>query len=1132
MIWYTLANLSMKVFLKSIRAQLLIVVLVSIIPALGIILYSGFESRREAVKEAEQSAMAVLHGLAAENERVEEGTRQLLMTLAQVPDIQNFDSAGGSRLLEKLLIQNLIYANLFVADARGRVVSSALPSISYNVRHLRYFQDALNTKDFSVDEYAMGPSSTQPVLHLSYPILDSRGRFKGIVAAAIDLTVFGNLYFKARLPQGSILTATDRAGIRLFRYPDADRYVGTADFPEKVAKMTQSPSEGIFTRSSKEGDYLVAYRRFNLRENTVPYLLLSVEIPKKQALAEARRLLRINLALFTIAFSCAVLCALVIGKAAIEKRFNALVDASLKLGKGDLTSRTGLPHEKDELGHLAEVFDDMADKLERKELGRSEAEAALRESEERYRVAIEGSNDGIAIMKGSIHVYVNRRFVEMFGYEDPSEVMEMSNSITVHPDDFELVNDINIRRQKGEAVPKRYEFRGMKKDGTPLYLEASATNTIYKGNPVSLTYLRDVTDRKRAEETLREAEEKYRGIFENAVEGIFQISTDGRYLSVNPSLARMYGYDSPQEMTQASDPIEKQQYVNPADRTALAGLYAGQGFVERFETEVYRKDGGRVWISMNARAVNGPDGNVEYYEGTVEDITMHKRADEVLRDSEETLRALVNATRETLLLIDTDGTVLVANEVVAQRLGTDLMELVGSCIYDHFPPDVAETRKEYYGRVALTGQSLRFTDVMREKLFDQYIYPVFNTKGIVSRIAIFAHDITERARAEEEKAHLESQLRQSQKMEAIGTLAGGIAHDFNNILTAIIGYGSLLQMNMEASDPRRIYADHILASSQKAAALTQSLLAFGRKQVIELKPRKVSEVIGEAEELLKRLLTEDIEFRVIRRDEEMVIKADVTQISQVLMNLVTNARDAMPRGGKLTLETKAATLGSEFIQAHGFGEAGDYALVSVTDTGIGMDRKTREKIFEPFFTTKEVGKGTGLGLSIVYGIVKQHNGYINVTSEAGKGTTFMIYLPTIKTRVKEISGVSKEVKGGEETILVAEDNDEVRRLAREILTSRGYTVIEAKDGEDAVRRFMDHKEEIDLLLLDVVMPRMNGKEAYEAIKKANPGVRVLFTSGYTGDVVLDKGVHDESINFISKPLSPDELLRKVRETLS
>jgi PAS domain S-box-containing protein len=637
----------------------------------------------------------------------------------------------------------------------------------------------------------------------------------------------------------------------------------------------------------------------------------------------------------------------------------------------------------------------------------------------------------------------------------------------------------------------------------------------------------DITDRTQAERKLAQERQNFSSLCENAPFGMNMIDRSGNMTYVNPKFRNMFGYDLP-EIPDGKTWFRK-AFPDPDYRDSAISAWLDDSRENETAARVFTvtcKDGTEKIVSFIAVPLSGGG-----YIVSSEDITERTRSQEILTESEETLRALVNATRETLLLIDTSGTVLVANDVVAERLGMTLGDLVGSCLYDHFPPDVAERRRENYARVASTGKSIRFTDTMREKLFDNYAYPVLSPDGAVTRVAIFAHDITERARAEEEKAHLESQLRQSQKMEAIGTLAGGIAHDFNNILTAIIGYGSLLQMNMEASDPRKIYADHILASSQKAAALTQSLLAFGRKQVIELKARKVSEVIGETEELLKRLLTEDIEFKVIRHDEEMVVKADVTQISQVLMNLVTNARDAMPKGGKLTLEVKAVTLGHEFIQVHGFGEAGDYAVISVTDTGIGMDHKTREKIFEPFFTTKEVGKGTGLGLSIVYGIIKQHNGYISVTSEKGAGTTFVIYLPVIKARTGEASAPKKEIKGGDETILVAEDNEEVRRLAKEILTSRGYTVIEATDGEDAVARFLSHKDRIDLLLLDVVMPRMNGKETYEKIRKMNPRVRVLFTSGYTGDVVLDKGVHDESINFISKPLAPDELLRKVREVL-
>ncbi len=482
-------------------------------------------------------------------------------------------------------------------------------------------------------------------------------------------------------------------------------------------------------------------------------------------------------------------------------------------------------------------------------------------------------------------------------------------------------------------------------------------------------------------------------------------------------------------------------------------------------------------------------------------------------------------------MIDPEGTILVANEVVARRLGGTVESVVGTCQYDYFDPEVAAARKAQYDRVVETGESGHFVDSRMGRVFETYCDPVFDSDGKVSRLVIFAHDITENRRAEEERVRLESQLRQSQKMEAIGTLAGGVAHDFNNILTAITGYGSLLQMKMERHDPKTVYVDQILASSQKAAILTQSLLAFGRKQVMELKPHKINELVRETEKLLKRLLTEDIEFQVVLHEPGVTVRADVTQIDQVLMNLAANARDAMPMGGKFTIETGVATLDTEAAEVRGLDHAGTYAVIHAIDTGTGMDRETREKIFEPFFTTKEVGRGTGLGLSIVYGIVTQHNGHIDVTSEPGLGTRFTIYLPAAEGEVEEARREESPAAGGNETILVAEDNEGVRMLAREILTGAGYRVIEAADGDDAVRRFREHRDEIALLLLDVVMPRRNGKEAYEEICSVRSHVKVLFTSGYTGDVILTKGLDDEALNFISKPLSPNELLRKVRDVL-
>ena len=390
----------------------------------------------------------------------------------------------------------------------------------------------------------------------------------------------------------------------------------------------------------------------------------------------------------------------------------------------------------------------------------------------------------------------------------------------------------------------------------------------------------------------------------------------------------------------------------------------------------------------------------------------------------------------------------------------------------------------------------------------------------------------EHRRAEEEKVALESRLLQAQKMEAIGQLAGGVAHDFNNILTVITGFGTLIKMAADKHEPINVeYLDQILASSQKAANLTQSLLAFGRKQRINLAPHSIDDMIANTGKLLDRLLTEDIELQITPAAQDLIVMADVTQIDQILINLAANARDAMPHGGLLSIRTEVAELDDEFIKTHGYGEQGTYALLSISDTGVGMDRSTKEHIFEPFFTTKEVGKGTGLGLATVYGIVKQHNGYVVVDSEPHRGTTFRIYLPLVDKKRSGETRRSEEVESGAETVLVVEDDEGVRKLTTEILRAHGYTTMEAADGEDAVKVFMENQDEVDLMILDVVMPKKNGKEAYEEIKKTHPNVRVIFTSGYTGEVILDKGIQGETVDFITKPLTPNGLLRKVREVL-
>lgn len=361
-------------------------------------------------------------------------------------------------------------------------------------------------------------------------------------------------------------------------------------------------------------------------------------------------------------------------------------------------------------------------------------------------------------------------------------------------------------------------------------------------------------------------------------------------------------------------------------------------------------------------------------------------------------------------------------------------------------------------------------------------------------------------------------------------------------------------MKMGRDDPLRAHVDQILASSERAAALVRSLLTFSRKQLLSLQPVDINEIIRKVEGLLRRVIGEDIELRVITPPPsaphlnlreglgELIVLADAGQMEQALMNLAANARDAMSDGGLLTIETGLVEFDEEYEKVHGYGKPGMYALISVTDSGCGMDDETRQRIFEPFFTTKEAGKGTGLGLSIVYGIIKQHNGYINCYSEPGKGTTFKIYLPIAAVnsgmRIADISGSdasgTKLALAGTETVLVAEDEGDVRKIVKEVLEEYGYNVIEAVDGEDAINKFMDNKDRIGVVFLDMIMPKMSGEEVYEIIKKIKPEMKALFSSGYPADFLSRRsiaGAAKRELNFIIKPISPTELLKKIRGLL-
>lgn len=511
-----------------------------------------------------------------------------------------------------------------------------------------------------------------------------------------------------------------------------------------------------------------------------------------------------------------------------------------------------------------------------------------------------------------------------------------------------------------------------------------------------------------------------------------------------------------------------------------------------------------------------------------DELEARQRAEANLLLQSAALQAAANA----IVITDPNGSIEWVNPAFTLLTGYSAEESIGKNSRELVKSDVHDNAfyKQLWDTI-LSGNVWRGEMMNRRKAGTLYpegqiITPMKDGNGKIIHFIAIKQDLTEQRK-------LESQLRHAQRMESVGTLAGGVAHDFNNILAVIFGYGSLALMQMTANDPHRHYIQNMLEASDRAAHLTKELLLFSRKQVLERKPENLNLVVVRSEKFLKRVIGDDIVIKATTHGAELPVLADAYQLEQVLMNLATNARDSMPHGGTVTIATEEVYLDGGGAVVNGHCKPGCYALLTVSDTGEGMDEETQQRIFEPFFTTKEAGKGTGLGLAVVYGIIEQHDGHINVYSEPGQGTTFRVYLPLIAPgAVGDVNkGLGKAPARGTETILLAEDNDLVRDMATAVLTEFGYTVIEATDGADAVKKFREHADSIQLLLFDIIMPIMNGKDASDEIRKMKPEIKTIFTSGYAPDIVLEKLPGGAGIEIISKPMSTTELLLKVRSVL-
>jgi len=565
---------------------------------------------------------------------------------------------------------------------------------------------------------------------------------------------------------------------------------------------------------------------------------------------------------------------------------------------------------------------------------------------------------------------------------------------------------------------------------------------------------------------------------------------------------------------------------------ALAAIKSAIHGVKEFNTEyrVVQPDGAVKYIKADGIVIRDMGGKALRMIGINRDVSEQKRSIKALVAAETRYRNLLESVQLVAVMLDCDGAITFCNNYFAGLTGWSRHELVGRNFFDLFIPDDVRARaKSVYGSY-IERKTLRHYEgaiVTRNGARRLIVWNnvfLWDAEGNITGVASIGTDVSEHR-------HLEEQLRQSQKMEAIGTLAGGIAHDFNNILTVIAGYAYLA---MEALDGKsKPMAAEIISSVNRAEEMTKSLLSFSRKQTLALAPADLNGIIRGLSRSLSRLIREDIEIRIELSDEQLPSMVDTGQIEQVIMNLTVNARDAMPAGGMLVISTNEVVIAGEDVGMVTVVKPGRYGLVAVTDNGLGMDRKTQERIFEPFFTTKTVGRGTGLGLSMVYGAIDKHGGYITVYSEPGQGTTFKIYLPLLDVPLQNASPEDDEaLPMGDETILLVEDDKTIRHMTRALLERSGYRVLMAVDGEDALSVFRDNQDAIRLIVTDVIMPRKNGREAVEEINKIRSGIPVIFMSGYSADILTRRGIAEDSVNYLSKPLKPMVLLKKIRSLLA
>ncbi len=1101
------ARFSLKQFLI---AALVILPIVMV----GVVVFTAHQTIKLVSQDIAHRNLMLAQAMANQVNTLLERSQDLLQEIKS--DLSEWRVVTRSRvnryLSAKVKENSSYFTEILILDARGLVVHAGPhPDLYLNTdfsQHPLFLRVKQTHKPYWSSTF-ISAHSGRPTMSISLPLGD------GVMVGYLDLDNLQDTVKQLNLGSKGYAAVVDQKGLPLAHSQGrvVAQMLNLGDIPV-VARALQG-QRGTFNFEYQGRRWLGSVARIR----QTGWLVVIVQ-SQAAAFSQVRRLTQITW--MGIAFlGLMVLLAALWGFRKVEHPLAVLVANARRAASGDyqFAPPRGMFRE---VAELSSAFQAMIEAVESRE-------QELRRSRQNLRALVESSNDAIITLDSQRRIAsCNRAFLELFGFSRRELVGEPIGLIHPDPESYRRFGE-TVYPQVHQEGSWRGEWRYRKKSGEEIFTESAIAVLRLPGEDIEgyVAIMRDITERKRAQDALRESRELYRMLVEESFDGIF-VQKGSRIVFANSRLYQMLGYPEGELVGLEHWRVYHPDYHQLTRDRARARM-RGEDVPSHYEVRLQRKDGSSFPAELIAHAImfEGQPG----VQVCLRDITERKRARRALRQNQRRLQAILQASPDPVVVYDEKGNTTFANPAFTRVFGWTLEELQGGRI-PFVPQEEQERTFSTIDRLYANGKSVSLESRRLTKsgeLRDVFISAaaIRDKSGRPTGMVVNLTDITERKL-------LEDQLRQAQKMEAIGTLAGGIAHDFNNILGAIVGYTELAMYKSRLGEPVQGEMGQALKAAERASDLVKRILTFSRRVDTERKPLDLNLEVLQTVKMLERTIPKMISIELHLADDLWIIEGDGSQLEQVLMNLGTNARDAMPEGGRLVIETENVILDQDYSDRHLGAAPGRYVLLTFSDTGHGMDSDTLGHIFDPFFTTKGVGEGTGLGLAMVYGIVKNHGGHIIAYSQPGQGTAFKLYFPAVQgdsAQAGEERGPLVQTQGGHESILLVDDEESILEIGQNFLESFGYKVMTAASGEEALRVYQEDPQAVDLIILDLGMPGMGGKKCLDELLNIDSRARVIIASGYSAQGLVAETLKAGALEFIGKPYRLNQMLDKIRIVL-